>query len=532
MSITNFAARLSVLSPVLSLNTALLSLLHLHLGTFYRGHSTGHSLSPLVILPTYITAILLLFSLTAHLLIYVLALFTQPPPPQTADLLLVILAALSLAHSGFIAADHRRRRLAVLLAKLPVFSDGSHPGTHFLFPTHPHVSPRHPVGAPVAPAPPLAHVIFHPHAPSAIQSFAPIDNLPPTRLLPSSRPHPSSISARTSSPHSPTSHATHMYATSSHPNSPLAAHGCTSLGATHDINSRHGVAPHIMCTDSSSPVGSPGPTRHVVRELTVRTTGPMLWWRIRQWFTWRNDMCETIRLPGRRLVIMPDATAQDGAGCMLLEPGFTHARAARPIATVIRMAIRRAALCNAHAWGFPCAEVWQRFASVPAVAVVLARRGDDDGKAGRVWTRRMTQVERKVNEEWTEDEQDDAKERENRVNGMTGLCFVSEVVAAVVEVETVDFLRGARDELVVLPWLEKLPWWLAAGGAACGPAGRRAGVVDGKEDVMDWLLSKWQAACRCGRGGARRNMCDWRCCCAEVEIVGCACTCACVCICV
>lgn len=127
------AAQLEELTGFISLSTLLLTVFHLFYARSYRGSRRACAIAIRVILPTYLTAVLVISSAATLLGLYLTRLFKEPNRAgDKAELTLVALAVFALFYSGLIGSDRRRRVVAVKIASIPCFGNGDHPANHRL----------------------------------------------------------------------------------------------------------------------------------------------------------------------------------------------------------------------------------------------------------------------------------------------------------------------------------------------------------------------------------------------------------------
>lgn len=204
----------------------------------------------------------------------------------------------------------------------------------------------------------------------------------------------------------------------------------------------------------------------------------------------------TIRLTGKRFVLIKDETVQDGAGAALLEPAFTQSRHLDKalIARVVFDAISRSTPCVLNNWTKQFeAQIFRRFAQLPAIVSMLTGELRED-----VENRRR-------------DGANGAGEDEER-------CYISELLWAIITVEVLDYLQYKRRDIPMLTWFTRLPIRLCEDDAS------------NVKDEMNAVFETWKAGRLCGSSLSRP--CDSECCCHGVAGQGwCRCQCPCVCDC-
>lgn len=134
MSSITYSAQLATASPIVSLCTTTLSLIHFLASRKYRGHYSGAAISLSVVLPVKTSALFLVLSALTQAIIFILRLLSNASSVASSDLLVIALAMFALHYSGHLACDRRRRHVAALLASVPMFGDGTHSPTHTPFP--------------------------------------------------------------------------------------------------------------------------------------------------------------------------------------------------------------------------------------------------------------------------------------------------------------------------------------------------------------------------------------------------------------
>lgn len=204
----------------------------------------------------------------------------------------------------------------------------------------------------------------------------------------------------------------------------------------------------------------------------------------------------TVRLTGKRFVLIKDETAQDGAGAVLLAPAFTQSRELDKalIARVVFDAISQSTPCVLNSWTEQFeAQIFGRFARLPAIVAMLT--GD-------------------LRESIEERRSDRSSDRDGDVER----CFISELLWAIVTVEVLDYLQYKRKDIPMLTWLTQLPIRLCEYDASS------------IRDEVNVVFETWKAGRLCGSSFSRP--CDSECCChGLVGQGGCGCQCPCVCDC-
>lgn len=239
--------------------------------------------------------------------------------------------------------------------------------------------------------------------------------------------------------------------------------------------------------------GSTGLTRKKIWEFTCRSSATWVLGRSKRQ-AWPLNVVRTYRTRGKRFLLIKDHTVQDGAGAALLDPTFTHSRGLDKslLGRVVLAAVYRAAPCVLHSWNRKFeAKLLHRFARVPAVRCML--RGD---------------LRRSLDNSETADEL------------LPDKCYLSEVLWAVVMVESLDYLQRKRRDVPMLTWLTGLPRWLCENDA------------DEIDVEIDAMFETWKIGRVCGR--TMTKPCDSECCCHNEALCSehCGCRCPCVCDCV